>query len=234
MAVQYALFPNKLKDDGAWRAVIQKQRTYDLEDIIDIMVDRGSTVSRSDALASITEYHAAILDVLADGGAVKTPLMYMAPSVGGDFEGPQDRFHPSRHKLRFNSQPGPDVEQAKKEVKIRKVSATPRRPDPRTLLDIASGSVNEQITPGRPVTLTGHRLKVDSDDPEQGVFLVPKGGGKSSTIRIERLARNMPSELIFTLPDELPAGEYRLEVRAQMRFNTKISFGRLDAVLAIP
>jgi hypothetical protein len=59
--------------------------------------------------------------------------------------------------------------------------------------------------------LVGSRLKVDPDDPEQGIFFIAEDGRAT---RVEVIAKNVYSELIFLVPANLSPGTYRLQVRA--------------------
>jgi hypothetical protein len=86
--------------------------------------------------------------------------------------------------------------------------------------------------------VTGHRLKFDSDDPEQGIFLIParKGDYLTSTgqaTRLDDVARNTGRELIFLVPSALPVGLYHLEVRALFGRHS-LRAGRLEAELIVP
>jgi hypothetical protein len=79
--------------------------------------------------------------------------------------------------------------------------------------------------------VTGHRLKFDPDDPEQGIFLIPAKNGKA--IRINETARNKGRELIFMVPSDLPVGLYVLEVRTIFGRHS-LRTGRLEEKLIVP
>ena len=61
------------------------------------------------------------------------------------------------------------------------------------------------------VRLSRHRLKFEAADPQQGLFFL---GTDGSTTRVAVVAKNTPRELIYLVPAELVAGQYRLELRA--------------------
>lgn len=234
MAVKYAIIPNKVTGrPGEYRAVVKDQRSYTREELVDMMVQRGSTVSRSDTLAVLADYDAVRLEVLSRGAAINTPMVYMAPSIGGKFDGPADRFHPSRHEMRMNAQPGSLPNSITKDIPARKVSPNQRYPVLKTYHDASTNTVNQMLTPGGAGILSGRRLKIDPEDPEQGIFLITFNSGSREEIRISKIFRNMPSELFFTIPETLESGEYRMEVRTLVRYSSTIRKSRLDTPLIV-
>jgi hypothetical protein len=77
------------------------------------------------------------------------------------------------------------------------------------VLDYATQEESGTITPGGAAEISGELLKIDTDDPEQGLFLHNNG----TTVKIEVIIRNLPSDLIFNFPASLEAGNYQLEIR---------------------
>ena len=108
MAIEYALYPNPPTDaPNDHRAVVQNQTSRNLEDIIERMISRGSTVMRSDALSVIEEFEAAVASFISEGDRINTSLCNMGSSVSGNFAGSQDHFDPARHELRLEYKCGP-------------------------------------------------------------------------------------------------------------------------------
>jgi hypothetical protein len=58
--------------------------------------------------------------------------------------------------------------------------------------------------------ITGHKLKVEGEDPSCGVWFVAEAGGARTKVA-ENLGLNRSAELMAQIP-ALPAGKYRLEV----------------------
>ncbi len=84
MALKYALFENHLTDDPSdYMAVVQLQASKSQEDVIDLMIGRGSTVTKAEALSVLEEYAAAIEQLLREGQALNTPLFNLSPTIKG-------------------------------------------------------------------------------------------------------------------------------------------------------
>ena len=86
MSLDYALFENHLTSDpNDYMAVVQNQQSKNQEDVIDLMVSRGSTVTKAEALAVFEEYALAVEQLVKNGHAVNTPLFNLSLSVKGVF-----------------------------------------------------------------------------------------------------------------------------------------------------
>ena len=79
--------------------------------------------------------------------------------------------------------------------------------------------------------MTGHRLKVDAADTQQGVFFVAAGGGRD--IRAAMMMRNKPADLMFMVP-ALASGDYEIEVRTVTTQDGVVRRGRLRHVVSVP
>jgi hypothetical protein len=90
---------------------------------------------------------------------------------------------------------------------------------------------NTVLSPTHMGRLKGDKLRFDPADPEQGLFLVPQANG-SDPIRVEDLARLTDREIIFRVPDAVPAGEYKIEVRRRFG-QTRLASGMLEDLLTV-
>lgn len=231
MSIQYALYPNHLTTDPKdHMAMVQNQDSHSIEEIIDIMISRGSTVTKADALSVIEEYESAIEYVLTDGDSINTPLMRINASISGVFSDDTDRFDASRHYVRLNVNPGSRMGTIAGDINVEKVKADRPEPTPSHFEDVASATSNDTLTPGGVGQLTGTLLKVDPAEADQGVFFIASDGTET---RADTYVRNKPANLIFMIPDTLTSGEYRLEVRAKLQNINDTRSGRLSAPLTV-
>jgi hypothetical protein len=215
MSLKYSLIPNHLTDDpDDYMGIVQDQQSYTIEDIIDIMIGRGSTVTKAEALSVIEEYEAAIEQILARGGSVNTSLFRTKDSIAGVFTDKFDTFDPSRHYIRRNLIPGHRIGGSTVEMPVEKVSANQIRPVLEYFRDFTSGTKSETLTPGGTAEIRGSHLKIDPEDPDQGIYFL---GSDDAEHKVELIMRNMPAHLMFEVPAALTSGEYEVEVRNQQR-----------------
>jgi len=231
MSIQYALFPNPLTEGATdQRAVIQNQESRTIEDIIDEIVSRGSTVTRAEVLAVIEEYEAAITKFVANGDRVNTALVQVSSSISGIFSDSDDQYDHKRHQIKLNVNPGLRLKEATEDMTAEKVNARQRRPQVRVVEDHMSETKNDKLTPGGMLKISGSLLKYNPDDSEQGVFLLATDAAET---KLGPVIRNKPSTLIIAVPDDLPAGEYKLEVRSILRYTSAIRSARLGKPLVV-
>lgn len=191
-------------------------RSYTLDEIIDLMMEKGSTLTRADVAATLQVYGEVVSAIIKDGSAVNTPLMNTSMSISGVFNGAADAFDKKRHTINLNLTAGTLLRDAVTKVKCEKTESAGTDPYITEVTDIVSGKVNEVLSKGGVVQLVGSRLKFDAKDAAQGIFFVPETG---EAVRATVIAENKPARLMAIIPAGLKAGTYYIEVR------TKIDMG---------
>lgn len=231
MSIKYSLIPNHLTADPEdHMAVVQDQESRTIDDIIEEIAGRGSTVTKADILSVVEEYQAVIAKFLANGDSINTPLFRTSASISGVFTDQTDSFDRSRHYVRLNVNPGSRIGEIAEELPVEKVAAVKVQPTLEIFKDFGSDTQNETLTPGGAAEIRGSHLKVDPEAADQGVFFIAADGTET---KADMLMRNMPAHLMFMVPGGLVSGEYDVEVRAILRDTTSIRTGRLDSVLVV-
>ena len=212
-------------------------RSYSQDEVAELMLRRGSLLTKADILAVLEVYGEVILDLVSDGSAVHTPLFQLMPSIMGVFDGPGDSFDPARHKIKINLNQGVAVRDAALKIKTQKVQVAEPIPYIQEVKDVISGVVNDQLTPGGVMQLTGSRLKVIEDEPSNGIFLIT--AGTTDEIKLGSIIDNKPSRLLIMLPQSLDPGDYWLEVRTTFTHGKtgqgkQLKIGRFHKWLRVP
>ena len=217
--LKYALRENLLTaapDD--FMAQVQDVRSYTLDEIIDLMMQKGSTLTRADVSAVLQIYGEVCASVIADGAALNTPLMNTALSISGVFNGASDSFDKKRHAVNLNITAGTLLRSALSKIKCEKTGTASTDPYISEVKDVVSDTVNTLLTKGAVVQITGSRLKFDQKDSSQGIFFVPETG---APVRATVIAENKPARLMAIIPADLAAGTYYIEVRTKHANATK-------------
>ena len=211
--LKYSLRENLLTaapDD--FMAQVQDVRSYTLDEIIDLMMEKGSTLTKADVKAVLQIYGEVVSTIIKDGSSVNTPLMNTAMSISGVFNGANDAFDKKRHTVNLNITAGTALKAALGKIKCEKTGTTSTDPYISEVKDIVSGAVNAELTKGGVVQVTGSRLKFDAKDAAQGIFFVPETG---APVRAAVIAENKPARLMAIIPADLAAGTYYIEVRSK-------------------
>ncbi|MDE6706122.1 MAG: DUF4469 domain-containing protein [Treponemataceae bacterium] len=234
--LKYSLRENLLTPEpDDCMAQVQDVRSYSQDEVIDLMMRRGTTLTRADVAAVLQVYTEVIGELTADGSAVNTPLFNTSFSVGGVFNGMADMFDRARHTVSVNVNAGTALREAVKSVRTEKTEGAATGPYITEAADVVSGAVNSTVTAGGILRLTGARLKFDVADAGQGVFLVPESGGEA--VRCSVVAENKPARLMVMIPADIAPGTYYAEVRTKIVEGNKsgktLKAGRLGKVLSV-
>ena len=209
-------------------------RSYTLDEIIDLMMEKGSTLTRADVAATLQVYGEVVSAIIKDGSAVNTPLMNTSMSISGVFDGANDSFDKKRHTVNLNITAGTLLRDAVTKVKCEKTEGASTDPYITEVTDIVTGTVNTSLTKGGVVQLVGSRLKFDVKDTAQGIFFVPETG---APVRAAVIAENKPARLMAIIPADLPAGTYYIEVRTKILEGNKsgktLKTGRFNKALTV-
>ena len=229
--LKYFLKDNKLTPDpDDYRAVTVRGNSNDMEDIIDVMMHRPVGVSRVEVASVLEELLVAIEFLLKRGESITTPLFKISPVVSGVFVGQDEAFDRSKHQVRISVNAGTRMSSIAREIEVERVSETLRTPEPVQVTDMSTNVRNQALTPGEPARIQGSRLKVDVADAAQGVFLVNEA--TDVEVKAGYLLDNVPKTITFIVPDTLPSGNYRLEVRSTLG-GTQLRTGKIPVSLTV-
>ena len=217
--MKYALRENLLTPaPDNYMAQVADVRSYTLDEIINLMMEKGSSVTRADAAAVLQVYGEVCALLVANGAALNTPLMNASMSISGVFDGANDSFDRRRHAVNLNMTAGTLLRDALASVKCEKTQIASIDPYITEVKDVVSDTVNSALTKGGIVQITGSRLKFDAKDETQGIFFVPETG---APVRATVVAENKPARLTALIPQTLDAGIRYIEIRTKLLDNNK-------------
>ena len=235
--VKYKTYPNALKNGAnQYRAVMVPDETVGLKGLIETMSYHHSTLTTADMYAFFEDFKQAIMRMLLDGKRVNTDLVNFSLSIKGNFDGADDYFDPNRHEVVILVRPNSDFQKLLQiQTTLEKQRATPPKPEVNSYTNMYNGAANNMLSPTHTARLEGYNLTFDLADPQQGVFFLAANGNVNAA-GIERRADEISlvttSQIIFRTPDDLPAGPYRVEVRAIFG-NDDLRSGSLKQTLSV-
>jgi hypothetical protein len=147
---------------------------------------------------------------LCDGFAVNMGYFSVHPNVGGMFDKVTEGHDTGKYPVSFRFRTRALAEHIVVEVEgLADVAGYIEE-----FIDIATGAVNETLSPGGMFTISGHKIKVTGDKPEVGVYFVSATDPSQRVKVAGHLAENAPHRLIGIIPALTP-GAYTLEVVTQ-------------------
>ncbi|MCL2131245.1 MAG: DUF4469 domain-containing protein [Lentimicrobiaceae bacterium] len=197
--LKYSLVKNWLTerpDDCS--AQVKSLQSIDKEAIVERMLNKGTTVARTDILAVLNSFEETVVEVLIEGNSINLPLFNTLFSMSGVFDNQQDSFDSSRHKLNINLRKGVLLRQAEKQVKFEKTNPITPQPHILEIRDLISDTKNQKITPQGVVEILGYNLKIQGDDPACGLWFC---SGKNTEVKAEIIVENRPAKIIAIVPN---------------------------------
>jgi hypothetical protein len=209
--MDYFLTDNYLTSDPDDQIAIPTNiRSYSDDQIIDRIMLRGTTLTRPDLLAAIRAYQEEHGYIVEEGNSFNTGLITAGPDIVGKFNSVTDSYDHSRHKMHYSVNFSRTIQEKTAGIKMSKVQTPNTGPIITGIRDGISGLTDGTLTAGGVLDISGNRLKVFPDLPDDGVYFIVSGGG--AEYKASTLIENKPARLIIMLPS-MPSGTYTLEVR---------------------
>ena len=213
--IDYSLETNELTGDPKkYRAQVQNSKSYTFDDIAKHLIKHNTGLSSSVIYGLWEGIKGAIEEYTSEGGVINTEIFQTSISIKGTFNGMDDGFDPSRHKIRLNLRPGSLLQAVPGKLKVRKLNLGVKA-FINSVTDIKTGSVDDKLTPGKNVRIIGQRLKITGDDPSCGLYFV-SDKPQETPVKVEtsEYVVNNPSELIAVIPN-LKKGNWKLRLVTQ-------------------
>jgi len=219
-----------------YMARVVSERSLSVKDVCRSATTRGG----ADITAAAME-HAVNLFLkemgysLCDGFSINTGWFTASVSIKGVFDSPAEKFNAAKHTVMFDFKQGSLLRKELGNVAVNITGVADTSGYVAQATDVKTGSVNDLLTVGRNLRISGSKIKIDGDNPENGVFFVNHDTQERTAVDASDIAVNNPSEVMVIIP-ELAAGAYRLEIVTQYSSGKNLKQSRtvsLDRVLTV-
>lgn len=210
------LYDNLLTPDpNDFVARVSSERSLSVADICHSAATRGGADVSDAAMSHAVELFLKEMAYrLCDGFAVNTGYFTAMPVVRGVFLNPNETFDPQRHTLQFQFTQGELMRREIENVEVEIMGVAETGLYIGQVEDMKSRTVNEVLTPGFNLRVTGTKLRVVGDKPGVGIFFRETATNTATKVDEGDIVINNPSELMIIIP-ALPTGTYQLEVTTQ-------------------
>ena len=217
------LYDNLLTPDpNDFTARVSSERSLSVADICHSAATRGGADVSDAAMSHAVELFLKEMAYrLCDGFAVNTGYFTAMPVVRGVFLNPNETFDPQRHTLQFQFTQGELMRREIENVEVEIMGVAETGLYIGQVEDMKSRTVNEVLTPGFNLRVTGTKLRVVGDKPGVGIFFRETATNTATKVDEGDIVVNNPSELMIIIP-ALPAGTYQLEVTTQYSTGNKL------------
>lgn len=210
------LYENLLTKDNPndYIARTVSERSLNVKQICEAAVNRGGAdVSAAAMEHATTLFLKEMAYQLCDGYSVNTGYFTAGTQIRGVFDSPSETFSSDKHNSLFQFNQGEKLRAEIPNIEVSILGIADSACSILQVTDVKSGSVND-ITPGRNLKISGNKIKVAGDNPNNGVFFVNTGTQERIAVESNDMVTNNPSELIIVIPD-MASGTYTLKVLTQ-------------------
>jgi hypothetical protein len=149
-----------------------------------------------------------------DGFPVNTGWFTMHPVIRGAFNSPTAKFNPAEHTVVFDIKQGPLLRKELASVDVQILGVADTALFIAQVTDVKTGNINETLTSNRNLRISGSKIKIAGDNPDNGIFFINVDTQERIMVDPSDVVNNNPSELIIVIP-ELPAGTYQVGITSQ-------------------
>ncbi len=214
--IKAALYDNALTENpNDFTARVQSERSLNVKDICESAATRGGAdISAAAMEHAVNLWLKEMAFSLCDGFSVNTGWFTAGVGIKGVFDSATENFNRDKHTLTFDFQQGAQLRKELENVTVAITGVADSSASIAQVIDVKTGSVNDQLTPGRNLRIVGSKIKIAGDSPSNGIFFVARGSGAHYKVEPSDIVTNKPSELIVVIP-ALSKGDYIIEVVTQ-------------------
>ena len=209
MSIKYRIQKNNFQGNDLFIGRIDLKGSYDREAVIKRMLEMGSTITRADILAVITNFERAVTNICLEGNKITLDnFMQFTPALSGKFNSELDTFDPVRHEVYVTAQISSTFNaEFELAASMEKLASVEKKPLIIGVTDLETGESNKRVTKNNIVTLNGENLKFDPANADEYLKFVNTADA-SEFSPITKFQKLTNKELVFILPDVSFANGY--------------------------
>jgi hypothetical protein len=173
--------------------------------LVDSMTHKNTTISRQDILGVLDLYHEVIMEKLAQGHVISTPLFRACLSLKGEFDSLSGTLDKKKHKAHVTIRPAKGLtKKVTKNLRFRKKRDLRSSFFIDSIVSLETGRSVKEIKKGKVIEVQGSRLKVYRKKAKYTVeyYLQSKLIAESKVVRITN------SKAATVVPKKLPPDTY--------------------------
>lgn len=212
------------------------ERSLNVKQICEAAVARGGADVTSATMEHATElFLKEMAYQLCDGYSVNTGYFTAGTQIRGVFDSPTETFNNQKHNILFQFNQGEKLRAEISNIEISILGIADASSMILQVKDVKSGTINDLLTPGHAMKISGSKIKVAGDNKTNGIFFINTDSNERTSVDPNDMVTNNPSELIVIIPS-LATGRYKLEIVTQFSRGVLLNEPRIatfDGVLTV-
>jgi hypothetical protein len=191
------------------------------DDLINRVVETGTDINPATLKASYERLKHEALKAIIRGEIVSFGLGHVALDVHGKFIGAGAQWDAKTHRLIARIAASKELREILAKTPVHVRGEAPDGSVINSIIDVASDTTNETITPGGIANIKGARIKIAGEKPEVGLFFTNQDSKEVITVPLTSIGTNDPSKISFVIPASLSRGSYLLSIGTQFSGTNK-------------
>lgn len=211
------LYDNLLTKDNPndFIARTVSERSLNVKQICESAANRGGADVSAAAMEHATSlFLKEMAYQLCDGYSINTGYFTASTQIRGVFDSAMETFDSEKHSILFRFNQGEKLRAEIPNIEVNIIGVADASSAILQVTDVKSGTVNDIITPGKNLKISGTKIKIFGDDPANGIYFIETSTEARTLVEADDIVTNNPSELIIVIP-ALAAGSYTLELVTQ-------------------
>jgi hypothetical protein len=192
---------------------VLSERTLNTSDICQTATSRGGAdISASAMEHAVNLWFKEMAYQVCDGFAINTGWFTVTVHIKGKCHSPLEHYDPEKHTLVFEIHQGSLLRKEIPGILVEFLGLADTAAAIVQVTDVKTGSVNNLLTPGYNLRITGDKIKVAGDPA--GIRFRNTATDEITPVDPSDIVINNPSELLIMIPN-LETGTYLLEETTQ-------------------
>jgi hypothetical protein len=212
------LYDNALtKDDvNDYVARVNSEHSLSVKQIAETATSRGGADISAPAMEhAVNLWLSEMAYQLCDGFSVNTGWFTASVHIKGVFDNPKAQYDPEKQHILFEFQQGAELRKELPSVTVDILGVADSGIFITQTEDMKTGSVNDLLTPGRNLKITGQKIRVAGTKPGVGILFRSMDDPEATyPVAPDEIEINKPSEVMIVIP-ALIADTYKLEITTQ-------------------
>jgi nitrite reductase/ring-hydroxylating ferredoxin subunit len=216
--IQVKLYPNHLLGvEGAYIARNESETPLSIEDVCEHMKDHTSSGSYKDTAEIIRRFLDEAMYQLCSGKAVNLDYYSIHPYVGGTFNTAHKAHDHKKNPVTFRFRTRKAMRDLTKNTDVVITAVADSKSYIEEFTAVYSEAVNETVMPGEQFIISGHKIKVEGDDPSCGVYFASVTDNilDGRRIKVYDLAENSSPRIIGVVPLLEVPNKYKVVIISQ-------------------
>jgi hypothetical protein len=216
------LYENPLTKENSSDLVarVDSEVSLSVKDIAESAVLRGGADVSAAAMEHATNLWLKEMAYrLCDGFSINTGWFTASVHIRGTFDSPMEHFNPEKHRVLVEFHQGAELRKEIPAIAVEILGMAEAGAVIAQVTDMKTGSVDNLLTPGRNLKITGHKIRVAGNEPGVGIlFRSENYAGATFPVDPDDIIINNPSEVVILIPELAPAA-YKIEITTQYSGN---------------